>query len=168
MRTATEPPKIHYPAGLTTYLNRVSNNDVSIHTEFFDRMTKSQQNQSTKTPWTSPEYGQAQAQDQEQEYDQDQGQEQEQEYDQDQGQEQEYDHVQRQSPLYSMTRHELLMEQSRLIEEKEEQSKNVVNANASVIKQWMSQQPIEQDPVKYAEMIARLFEGKEWVRDRVR
>jgi len=153
MRTATEPPKFHYPAGLTTYLNRVSNNDVSIHTEFFDRMTKAQQNQSTKTPWTSPEYGQGQEYDQVQEYGQNQ------EYDQ----EQEY--VQRQSPMYSMTRHELLMERSRHIEEKEEHTKNVVNANASVIKQWMSQQPIEQDPVKYAEMIARLFEGKEMKRE---
>jgi hypothetical protein len=134
MQTATEPPQFHFPAGLTTYLNSVSNNGVSRHTEFFDQMTKAQQIRSTKNQWISPEYG-------------------------------EREQDQTRSPMYYMTRHELLMERSRQIEEKEKQSKNVINANASVIQQWMSQQQIEQDPVKYAKMIAMLFEGKEMKRE---
>ena len=145
MQTATEPPKCHFPAGLTTYLNSVSNNGVSRHTEFFDQMTKAQQIRSTKNQWISPEYGETSYG----------------------GTSHEQDRDQKRSPMYYMTRHELLMERGRQIEEKEEHSKNVVNANASVIQQWMSQKQIEQDPVKYAKMISMLFEGKEMKRETI-
>jgi len=71
--------------------------------------------------------------------------------------------------LYYMNRLELLDELSRRIEEIEKQSKISVKSNESVIQTWLSQakQPtfgqlaIEKDPMQTANIISRLFTGRE-------